>query len=126
LTGAVEGYAGASLGLELECGVADDLSKEERCGGKAEVVVAERGDDRGGVGWAGLRNGGELRAGRRFGGMNHPEAEMGSVAAAAGGKIGLGVGGEGEQGRDQREAEEEKQDEAKGSPHGFIVAEVGR
>jgi hypothetical protein len=45
LAGAVEGYAGAGLGLELESGMTDDLSEDERCFRRGEVDVAERRDD---------------------------------------------------------------------------------
>jgi len=86
LTGAVEGHAGAGLGLKLECGVADDFGKDQGCGGKGEIAVADRGDDCW-IGWAGFRDVGELGSGRGRGGARRSEAVMGSVAAAAGGKI---------------------------------------
>ena len=57
MAGAVEGYAGAGLGLELDGGVADDLSEYERCFRRGEVDVAERRDD-GRIGRAGLGDGG--------------------------------------------------------------------
>jgi hypothetical protein len=45
LAGAVEGYAGAGLGLELASGMTADLSEDERCFRRGEVDVAERRED---------------------------------------------------------------------------------
>jgi hypothetical protein len=53
--------------------------------------------------------------------MHHSRAVMCAVASAAGGKVRVGVGGEGEDRRDQRKAEDEEQDRAEGTPHRVIV-----
>ena len=50
-----------------------------------------------------------------------PKQRWDSVAAAAGREICVRAGGESEQRRDQREAEEEKKDDAEGSSHWFLL-----
>jgi hypothetical protein len=54
--------------------------------------------------------------------MRHPCAVVCAVPSAAGRQICAGAGGEGKHGRDQRKAEEEKQDGAEKTLHSVIVA----
>jgi hypothetical protein len=49
---------------------------------------------------------------------------MCTIPSAAGREIRVGAGREGEQGRDQREAEEEKQGDAEKASHSVIVAKL--
>jgi hypothetical protein len=57
--------------------------------------------------------------------MRHPGAVVCAVSSAAGRQICAGAEGEGKHGRDQRKAEEEKQDGAEKTPHTAIVASFG-
>src|SRR5260370_39296317 len=54
--------------------------------------------------------------------MDQPGAVMCAVSPAAGRQIRVGAGCEGEHRRDQRKAEEKKQDSAEKTPHNAIVA----
>ena len=57
--------------------------------------------------------------------MRHPGAVVCAAPSAAGRQIVAGAGREGKHGRDQRKAEEEKQDGAEKTPHTAIVASFG-
>jgi hypothetical protein len=121
LAGDVEGYAGAGLGLGLDGGMADDPGEDEGRSVEGEVAVPGLCDDSG-VGGAVLRDRGEVDPGG--GGIcrgRYTCAVMCAVASAAGRQICVGAGGEGEQRRDQRKAEEEKQREAEDTSHSVIV-----
>jgi hypothetical protein len=121
LAGDVEGYAGAGLGLGLDGGMADDPGEDEGRSVERQVAVAG-GCDNGRVGGAVLRDRREADAGG--GGIcrvRYPCAVMCAVASAAGRQICVGAGSEGQQRRDQRKAEEEKQREGEDTSHSAIV-----
>jgi len=106
LAGDIESHAGAGLDLSLDGGMADDPGKDERCGMDGEVAVPNRGDDRR-VGRALLRDRRDRKSGAgRFGRVYRSGAVMGAVSSAAGRQIYTRVGRKGEQGRDERQAEE--------------------
>ena len=103
--------------------MAEDLGEDQGCCGKTGVAMANGCDD-GRIGRAVLRYFRQLISGRP-GGVHRAIAMMGSIAPAAGREDGVGVGCEGEQGRDQRKAEEKEQDDAESSSHSLIVTERG-
>jgi hypothetical protein len=122
LAGAVEGYAGASVSLRLDGRMADDSCEDQRRRVDGQIAVPDLGDDCRICG-AVLRDRGEGGSGVRWGcRMRHSRAVMCAVASAAGGKIDVGIGGEGEHRRDQRKAEDEEQDRTEKTPHRVIVA----
>ena len=119
LAGDVEGYAGAGLGLGLDGGMADDPGKDQGCGVDGEVTVPGGCDNRG-VGGAVLRGRREIDP-CGIGWTRYSRAVMCSVPSAARRQICVGAGSEGQQRRDQRKAEEEKQREAEDTSHTVIV-----
>ena len=122
LAGDVQGYAGAGLGLGLDDGMADDPGEDEGRSVEGEVTVPDVCDD--------CRVGGAVLRDRRkadFGAgwlrrPRHARAVMCAVPSAARRQICVGAGREGQQRRDQRKAEEEKQREAEDTSHSAIVA----
>jgi hypothetical protein len=120
LAGDVQGYAGPGLGLGLDDGMADDPGEDERCSVEGQVTVAG-GCHNGWVGGAVLRDRGEVDPGGGICRMRCSGAVMCAVPSAAGRQICVGAGGEGQQRRDQRKAEEEKQREAEETSHSVIV-----
>ena len=122
LAGDVEGYASAGVGLGPDGGMADDSGEDEGRSEEGEVTVAG-GCDNGWIGGAVLRDRREVDpgVGGGIGRMHRSGAVMCAVPSAAGGQICIGVGGEGQQRRDQRKAEEEKQREAEYTSHSVIV-----
>jgi hypothetical protein len=118
--GAIESYSGAWLRLETLGGMADESGRDQRCNVEREVAVADRRDHRR-EGGAVLWNGGEVDSSRR---RELHRAVMCAVPSAASRQNCVGVGGEGEQRRDQRKAEEEKQGDAEKASHSFIVREL--
>ena len=124
LAGAIEGHAGAGLGLWLDGGMADDFGKDERWGLEGQIAVPGLRDccREGG---ASLRDAREACSG--FGGccgLHLANAVMSAVSSAAGGETCFGSCRDGEQRQDQREAEEEKQSEAESASHRGIVGET--
>jgi hypothetical protein len=102
--------------------MADDFGKDERWGLEGQIAVPGLRDCSR-EGGASLRDAREACSGVRGRcGLHLSDAVMGSVSSAAGGKICFGTCREGEQGQDQREAEEEKQSEAESASHRGIVA----
>ena len=120
LAGDVEGYASAGVGLGPDGGMADDSGEDEGRSMEGEVTVAG-GCDNGWIGGAVLRDRREVDPGGGVCRTRHARAVMCAVPSAAGGQICVGVGGEGQQRRDQRKAEEEKQREAEYTSHSVIV-----
>ncbi len=120
LAGDVEGYAGACLGLGFDGGVADDPGKDEGRSVEGQITVPGGCDNR----WVG----GAVLRGRReidscgIGWTRYSRAVMCAVPSAACRQICVGAGREGQQRRDQRKAEEEKQREAEYTSHTVIVA----
>jgi hypothetical protein len=126
LAGAVEGDASASVSLRLDGGVADDLSEGERRDVEGEVAVAD-GSDGCRVGGAALRY--DCDRGCSAGGCCRRDlhrAMMCAVLSAADGQTCVGAIREGQEGRDQRKAEEQKQNGAEKTPHSAIVASFFR
>jgi len=108
LAGAIEGYAGAGFGLGGDGGVANDLCKDEGGSVGREISVLNLGDGRW-VGGALLRDRRDVMT--RAGGLclvHVHHAVMRAVPSATGREIRCGAGGESQQRRDQRCAEEEK------------------
>jgi hypothetical protein len=126
LAGAVESHAGAGLGLWLDGGVAYDPCKDQGCSVNREVAVPDLSDYRW-EGWAGLR---DCRDGRAWNGgscwPHHSHAAMRAGSSAAGRKIRVGAGHYGQHRRDQREAEEKKQNDGEDASHKVIVASFVR
>jgi hypothetical protein len=124
LAGEIESNACASLSLRLDGGMADDACEDQRCCLEGQITVP---DDRYNCWVCGamLRDGRERRAGR-FRWLHRSCAVMCAIPSAAGREIHVGRSREGEDRRDQREAEEEKQDDAGDSPHHAIVASFCR
>ena len=120
MAGTVESHAGAGLGLGLDGGMADDPGEDEGRSVDGEVAVPGLCDDSG-VGGAVLRGCRKVCAGGGICRMRCSGAMMRAVASAAGRQICIGAGGEGQQRRDQRKAEEEKQREAEETSHSVIV-----
>jgi hypothetical protein len=120
LAGDVQGYAGAGLGLGLDGGVADDPGEDEGRSVEGQVTVPGGSDNRR-VGGAVLRDRGEVDPGGGICPMRCSGAVMCAVPSAAGRQICVGAGREGQQRRDQRKAEEEKQREAEDTSHIVIV-----
>jgi hypothetical protein len=119
LAGDVESYAGAGLGLELDCGMTDDLRKDQRCSLKGQVMMPGWCDccGAGGTGsWD--RREADSRLLRR---LRHARAVMCAVSSAARRQICVGAGCEGQHRRDQRKAEEEQQREGEYTSHSAIV-----
>jgi len=100
--------------------MADDSGEDEGRSVEGEVTVAG-GCDNGWIGGAVLRDRREVDPGGGIGRMHRLGAVMRAVPSAAGGQIRVGVGGEGQQRRDQRKAEEEEQREAEYTSHSVIV-----
>ena len=121
LAGDVEGYAGACLGLGFDARVADDPGEDEGRSVERQVAVAG-GCDNGWVGGAVLRDRGEVDPGGGICRTRYSCAVVCAVPSAAGRQIRVGAGCEGQQRRDQRKAEEEKQREGEYTSHSVIVA----
>jgi hypothetical protein len=124
VAGTIESDAGAGLGLGFDGGMSDELRKDERGVVERQIAVPDRGDDCREAG-AGLRDGREGGAvsGDVCLGQLH-DAVVCAVSSAAGREIRIGAGREGKHGRDQREAEEEKQGDAEKASHSVIVAKL--
>ena len=121
LAGDVEGYAGACLDLGFDGGMADDSGEDEGRSLEGQVAVPGGCDDCGVTG-AVSRDRREVDPG--VGGicrMRHSRAVMCAVPSAARRQICVGAGCEGQQRRDQRKAEEEKQREGEYTSHSVIV-----
>jgi hypothetical protein len=119
---AIEGHAGACLGLRLYGGMTDDFGRDKGWGWEGEFVVAGLRDCRrkGGASWLD----GRKVCSRRCGGLHLSDAVMGAVPSAACGEICFRAFRDGEQGQNQREAEEEKQSEAESASHRSIVCDA--
>jgi hypothetical protein len=125
LAGTIESHAGAGYGLRFDGGMAYNLGKDERCGVTGKIAMLNLSDGRR-VGGTLLRNRRETDswAGRFFLLHSH-HAVMRAVPSAAGGQIRVGDSYEGQDRRDQREAEEEKQCDADKTSHKRIIAKWG-
>jgi hypothetical protein len=126
LAGAVESHAGAGLDLWLDGGMAYDASKDQGCSVKGEVAVPDLSDRC----WEGGAGSGNCRSSDAWDGgpglPHYPHAVMCASPSAAGRKIRVRAGHQGQNGRDQREAEEKKQDDAEDASHKVIVSELRR
>lgn len=122
LAGEVESDAGAGLSLGLDAWMTYSFRKDEGGSMEGQVTVPDWRYYCG-VGGASLRNSGEAEswAGGFFR-LNDLRAVVGTISSATCRQIRVGAGREGQHRRDQREAEEEEQDEAEGTPHNVIVA----
>jgi len=120
LSGAIKSRAVARLRLEAQRGMADESGRDQRFNGKREVAVANRRDHRR-ESRAVLWDGGEVDSRCR---RELHRAVVCAVPSAAGRQNCVAVGREGQQGRDQRKAEEEKQGDAEKASHSFIVREL--
>jgi hypothetical protein len=115
---AIESHAGTGLGLELGGEMTDDPCGDKGCSLERQVTVTDlRYDCR--VSRAVLRDRGEVDSVCRPG---LHRAMMCAVPSAAGREIRFGAGREGQGWRDQRKAEDEKQDDAENASHSAIVA----
>jgi hypothetical protein len=122
LAGEVQSDAGSSLGLRLDAGVADGFREDE--GGSVEVqVTMPNWCDNCRVGGALPRDGREADSwASGFFRLHYLCAVVCAVSSAACRQISVGARRDGQYRRNQRKAEEKKQDDAEQTLHNAIVA----
>jgi hypothetical protein len=122
LAGEVESNAGSGLSLRLDAGVTDGFREDQGGSVGGQLTVPDRCDICR-VGRTLPRNGGEAESwASRLVGLHYLCAVVCAVSSAARRQISVEAGREGQYRRDQRQAEEKKQDDAEEALHNAIVA----